>query len=77
MPTFIERETKAHTIGPGNRLVIRRFADANAAHRFLNTGSNGNTWKISDRGLKAGTYAFAGGRWHNVRALDPSALAHF
>jgi len=76
MPVFIERETNGRTLARGNRLIVRRFPDSHSAHGFLNTGGNGLDWQISTKGLKAGTYAYAGGCWHNVKSLDPSALAH-
>lgn len=74
--TFIERETNGRVLRRGNRLIVRRFADSESAYKFLATGANGLDWRISTKGLKAGTYAYAGGRWHNVKSLDPCALAH-
>ena len=59
-----------------DRLTIRSFKDSNTMHKFLNTGANGLTWRISERGFKSGTYAFAGGKWHNVKNLDTLTLAH-
>jgi hypothetical protein len=38
-----------------------------------------NDWRLAPADLanvKAGVYAFAGGKWHNVKSLDPSVLAH-
>jgi len=58
------------------RMTIKAFKTSDAMYTFLNTGSNGLTWKESIRGLKAGTYAYAGGNWHNVKSLDSSVLAH-
>ncbi len=74
----IERETYPHTLRRGNRLTVRAFKTENDMHRFLNKGDNAapGKWRISDKNLKPGTYAFAGGRWHNVKTLDPCALAH-
>lgn len=60
----------------GERMKIKGFKTSDAMHKFLNTGSNALNWRESDKGLKPGTYAFAGGRWHNVRSLDPCVLAH-
>jgi hypothetical protein len=70
------------TVRTGNgfkeRLHIKSFATADAAHGFLNKQFD-NLWSIarpehSDK--KAGIYAFAGGQWHNVRSLDSTVLAH-
>ena len=59
-----------------DRLVVRAFKDSSAMHRYLNEGSNGVMWRESNRDLKQGTYVWAGGRWHNVKNVDASALAH-
>jgi hypothetical protein len=75
----IERETYPFTVRTqGNRLHIRTFKTADDMHKFLNTGSNSalGNWHQSTKGLKAGTYAYAGGQWHNVKRLDASTLAH-
>ena len=45
-------------------------------HQFLNKSDNANNWKESALGLKSGLYAYAGGKWHNVKTLDASILAH-
>lgn len=76
--TFIERETNGRALARGNRLIVKRFASSHEAHGFMNKHNNGGgfDWRLSDKGLKAGTYAYAGGRWHNVKSLDPCALAH-
>jgi len=55
-----------------DRKIIKSVRDA---HAFLNKQFD-NTWSIYDGDLKAGTYAYAGGQWHNVKNLDPSVLAH-
>ena len=60
----------------GRRLKVRAFKTADDMHRFLNTGGNALRWRESVKALKPGTYAYAGGQWHNVRSLDPSILAH-
>ena len=74
----------AQTIQPrvdfrrGDRLIIKTFKDADTMHRFLNSQYD-NRWTerhASHADKKAGTYAFAGGQWHNVSKLDASALAH-
>ncbi len=72
----IEKQTKPNTVGRGNRLVVKGFKYEDQMHKFLCDGDNGCTWRESDRGLRPGTYAFAGGRWHNVKNLDPVLLAH-
>ena len=54
------------------RLVIKSVHDA---YGFINKQYD-NKWVIYDGPLKAGTYAFVGGQWHNVKSLDPSILAH-
>jgi len=61
-----------------DRLIIKSFASADAMHRFLNAQYD-NAWQethSSHADKKAGTYAFAGGKWHNVRKLDAMSLAH-
>ena len=58
------------------RMTIKLFKTSDAMYTFLNTGSNALTWKESNKGLKAGVYAYAGGAWHNVKSLDSSVLAH-
>ena len=73
----IERQTEGNTIARHNRLIIKSFKTSDLMHKFLNTADNACHWKESTRGLKNGTYAFAGGQWHNVKTIDPSALAHF
>lgn len=73
---FIESFKMSHTLGTKERLTIKGFADSSAMHKFLCTGDNALRWRESSKDLKAGTYAFAGGRWHNVKTLDASTLAH-
>jgi len=60
------------------RLIVRGFKTSEAMHNFLNTGDNALHWYElkSTMPTKPGTYARAGGEWHNVRTLDPSVLAH-
>jgi hypothetical protein len=69
-------ESISRVVRPRDRLRIKAFRDAEAMHKFLATGDNALWWKESTKGLKAGTYAYAGGRWHNVRTLPPEVLAH-
>ena len=66
-------------IGFRERVTIKSFKTSDAMHKFLNTDGNALFWNeaISQyKTLKAGTYAFAGGVWHNVKTLDSSVLAH-
>ncbi len=60
------------------RLIIKGFKTRDALHTFLNTSDNGMHWYElkSTMPTKPGTYAFAGGQWHNVKSLDISILAH-
>lgn len=55
------------------RKVIKRVPGG--AHAWLNRQDN-NDWQIYVGDLKPGTYAFVGGRWTNVKKIDPSALPH-
>ena len=70
------------SVSPGSwreRMTVRTFRDADAMHKFLNTSDNANYWAVLPaelETLKSGKYAFAGGKWHNVRTLDAFALAH-
>lgn len=57
------------------RLIIKEFKTREDGHGFLNKQDN-NDWREYEGELKAGKYAFAGGKWHNVKKLDPSILAH-
>jgi hypothetical protein len=70
----------------GSRLVVKAFKSEELAHEFMNKQSN-NDWIPnsfadymgfipSTKDLKAGTYAYAGGQYHNVKSLDASVLAH-
>ena len=60
------------------RLVIKTFKHAHDMHTFLSTSDNGLFWREGrpDMPDKAGTYAYAGGKYHDVKKLDPSILAH-
>lgn len=63
-----------------SRMKIRSFKTSDAMYDFIAKESD-RKWGINppvpyDGPLKTGTYAFAGGNWHNVKTLDPSVLAH-
>jgi len=64
------------TSGPfgRERKTVKTFASADQMNRFLN--ASGPEWSEHRLGLAAGVYAYAGGRWHNVKRLDSSFLAH-
>lgn len=57
------------------RMTIKSFKYADDMYRFLNKQPN-NDWRESNHDLKAGVYAHVAGQWHNVKSIDPSALAH-
>lgn len=76
MKAYIESYRGVSSVLTKERMVIRAFADRDAMHKFLNTGDNALRWRESTRGLKPGTYAYAGQQWHNVKNLDASVLAH-
>jgi hypothetical protein len=60
------------------RLHVKSFIDLESACAFQNNQSN-NDWQIASTehaDKKAGIYAYAGGKWHNVKNLDASVLAH-
>lgn len=60
-----------------SRLKVKAFKDSQSMYTFLNKGDNGCHWKVSPKeNLKSGTYVYAGQQWHNVKSVDPSALAH-
>ena len=65
-----------HSVLIRERKRVRAFPDSEAAHKFLGTGDNSLHWREHVLGLKPGTYAYAGGKWHNVKSLDASVLAH-
>lgn len=73
------------------RLIIKGFKSSDAMHKFLNDGDNALRWAPADpsqryiltngasnafKDLKPGRYAYAGGKWHNVKTLDSTVLAH-
>jgi len=59
------------------RYTVKTFKTADAMHKFLNKQPN-NDWRSTqnDEPIKSGTYAYAGGQYHNVKSLDPSVLSH-
>jgi len=63
------------------RLLIKTFKSSKDMHVFLSGPKNDwNKWREvrgTDKAeLKGGKYVFAGGKYHNVKSLDASALAH-
>lgn len=72
------RIEKIQRIGNGfkERLIIKDFRFADNMYEFLGKDDNSMHWKESNRGLSTGTYVFAGGKWQNVKNIDPTALAH-
>ena len=69
-------ESISRVVRRGERMKIKSFKTSESMHKFLNMAHNSFTWRESDKGLKTGIYAYAGGSWHNVKRLDPSILAH-
>lgn len=57
------------------RLQIKTFKTSQAMYEFLNKQPN-NDWQPSEKDLKSGLYAYAGGVWHNVKSLDACILSH-
>lgn len=72
----IESYKPVSSITAKERLVIKAFPTSDAMHRFLGTKDNALRWRETTKWLKPGTYAYAGGQWHNVKNLDASVLAH-
>lgn len=62
----------------GERMQVKTFKTSEAMHAFLNQDDNALHWRMTtdDEPTKRGTYVFAGGNYHDVRTLDPIALAH-
>jgi hypothetical protein len=56
-------------------MIIKSFRFSDEGHNFLNKQPN-NDWTEYLGPLPAGTYAYAGGQWLNVKNLDSSILAH-
>lgn len=78
----IESVYKSNGKMKGERIMVKTFRDSGALHSFLNSQTN-NDWKENSGSLcgstlpsKKGTYAYAGGAWHNVKSMDPSVLCH-
>ena len=81
------RKTQRTGNGFKERLIIKGFKHADDMNKFLSSQSN-NEWTINSEpeyhgsfkpelaALKPGTYAFAGGKYYNVKSLDASILAH-
>lgn len=60
------------------RLQVKPFKTSDEMHKFLNKQLN-NDWQEragSNLPTKRGTYAFAGGAYHNIKTIDSSMLAH-
>lgn len=57
------------------RMRIKSFKSAQKMNEFLCAQSN-NNWRETKHHLKSGLYAYAGGKWHNVKSLDACVLAH-
>ena len=72
MPTIQKTQRLAGSFK--ERVIVKAFKTSDAMHAFLN-GQDSNNWKESTF-TKAGTYAFAGGQYHNVKTLDASILNH-
>ena len=69
---------KIQKVSPGiknQRLTIKSFKYSEDVYKFLNKQID-NRWTEYKGELAAGTYAYAGGRWLNVKGLDSSILAH-
>jgi hypothetical protein len=76
MSVSVESYRSMHTVGVKERLQIKSFASSNDMHTFLCKGDNALRWRQSAKDLKPGVYAYAGGKWHNVKHLDACMLAH-
>jgi len=67
------------TVRTGNgfkeRLHVKAFKHSGDMYAFLGKQPN-NNWKVNQHDFKTGIYAFAGGKWHNVKQLDALTLAH-
>lgn len=66
------KATKVWTRTARERLVIKTVQDA---HAWLGKRYD-NKWGLYAGDLPAGTYAYVGGKWVNVKTLDLSVLAH-
>lgn len=56
------------------RVIVKKFNTSQAMHTFLNAQHN-NEW-VESKINKAGTYAFVGGEYVNIKKIDKSILAH-
>ena len=68
-------KTTGNFIRGRERMIVKGFRTAEAMNTYL-CGPNGCGWTEHTLGLKPGTYAYVGGRWCNVKTLDPLLLAH-
>jgi hypothetical protein len=61
------------------RMIVKRVPTSptgeSSAHWWLNRQTD-NRWSIYEGDLGPGTYAFVGGKWVNVKKIDPSVLPH-
>lgn len=71
----IQKTVSVPSRGLKTRLHIKTFKYSDDMHKFLNK-QHDNKWVISNKDLKTGVYAYAGGVYHNVKHLDASVLAH-
>jgi len=71
-------ESISRVVRRGERMKVRGFKYSDDMYKFLATSDNALFWKECKRPdiKKSGTYAYAGGRWHDVKTLDPCVLAH-
>jgi hypothetical protein len=60
------------------RLQVKSFKTSDEMHKFLNKQINNDWCERSGSTLPTarGTYAFAGGCYHNVKKMDAGILAH-
>lgn len=87
MQNFVRKYQRTGN-GFKERLIIKGFKSSDDMHKFLNTADNALTWqeikmfprlesRTPEKAVnKAGTYAYLGGQWHNVKTLDSTVLAH-
>jgi hypothetical protein len=58
------------------RMIVKGFKSGQDKDEWLNKQYNNDWHDTKDQSLKPGTYAFAGGRWLNIKDVDPTLLAH-
>jgi hypothetical protein len=60
------------------RLQVKSFTTSDEMHKFLNKQTDNDWCERSGSTLPTtrGTYAFAGGSYHNVKDMDAGMLAH-